>query len=195
MPEHLKSISEARKNLPGLSQAAQKRMDRYVITHQGQPQSVLLGYEEYQGMKAATELLHRPEVVESIKTGLKELESNRRLSPEEVRNRLRERAQASETSQLATELAGKSGVDERTIAAVIGTFTEKLLADFCTGGKVSIPGVGTIFMMAPELPGKAPAGPGELKGRGRFAGGKPKARYLSVEPSPAIEMMLQKTEE
>ncbi len=144
MPEQMKSISEARQNLPGLSQTAQKSMNRYIITHQGHPQSVLLGYDEYQGMKVAAQLLHRPEMVESIRTGLKELEAGNRLSADEVRNRLQDRARSSETSKLATELADKSGVDRETIATVMATFVSKLMADFSTVGKVSIPGVGTI---------------------------------------------------
>ena len=77
MPERLTSISKARAKLPRLSQTAQKRLDRYIITLQGQPQSVLIGYDEYQSMKAAVELMQRPDVVEDIKAGLKELEEGK----------------------------------------------------------------------------------------------------------------------
>jgi prevent-host-death family protein len=92
MSEQLKSISEARQSLPKLSETAQKRMDRYVITHHGQPQSVLLGYEEYQGLKAMAELVHRPEVIHSIITGLDELRAGKRLSLEDVKKRVEQRA-------------------------------------------------------------------------------------------------------
>lgn len=84
MPEKTKSISEARQNLPSLSQTAQKRLDRYVITHKGQPQSVLLSYKDYLGMKAAAELSRRPDVVESIRTGLRQLDAGQGLSPDEA---------------------------------------------------------------------------------------------------------------
>ena len=89
MPERLKSITEARRNLPSLSQAAQKRMDRYIITHQGQPQSVLVGFAEYQSMKTAVELLHTPERIEGILAGLKQLEEGQGVSVEEMQARLR----------------------------------------------------------------------------------------------------------
>lgn len=144
MPERMKSISEARQTLPSLSQSAQKRMDRFIITHQGQPQSVLLGYEEYQGMKTASELLHKPEIVGSIKTGLEQLGRGERLSPAAVQRQLRDRTLSAETNKLATELAGKSGVDPQTIATVMGTLVDKLLADFAAEGKCTVPGVGTI---------------------------------------------------
>src|SRR5437016_6121017 len=117
MAEKMKSISEARQNLPTLSQTAQKQMDRFIITHQGQPQSVLIGYDEYRGMKAAGDLLHRPDVVESIKTGLKDLAEGRRLSGEEMKKRISDRSRSSDTSDLSTELAGKYNIDKTTIAS------------------------------------------------------------------------------
>jgi PHD/YefM family antitoxin component YafN of YafNO toxin-antitoxin module len=84
MPEKMKSISEARQNLPSLSQTAQKRLDRYIITHKGQPQSVLLSYKDYLGMKAAAELSRQPEIVESIRTGLRQLDAGKGLTPDEA---------------------------------------------------------------------------------------------------------------
>ena len=84
MPEKMKSISEARQNLPSLSQTAQKRLDRYIITHKGQPQSVLLSYKDYLGMKAAAELSRQPEIVESIRTGLRQLDAGKGLTRRET---------------------------------------------------------------------------------------------------------------
>jgi PHD/YefM family antitoxin component YafN of YafNO toxin-antitoxin module len=127
MPEQHTSISEARKNLPKLSQAAKTRMDRYIITHQGQPQSVLLGYKEYLGMKAALELLHRPEIMEDIEVGLKDFEGGgERLSPGEVRKQLEASAGSSKLSGLATELGRESGLDARVVASVIDAFVRKI---------------------------------------------------------------------
>lgn len=59
MSEKLKSVSEARRTLPSLSKSAQDKMDRYIITQQGQPQSVLLGYRDYQALKHSVNLLRR----------------------------------------------------------------------------------------------------------------------------------------
>lgn len=109
MPERLRSISQARQTLPRLSQAVGQRMDRYVITHQGQPQSVLLGYQDYQSMKAATELVQRPDLVEDIRAGLKELAKGKRLTPDQARKRLRA------MNTLATDL----GVDAQTIVGFV----------------------------------------------------------------------------
>lgn len=141
MPEQHTSISEARKNLPKLSQAAKTRMDRYIITHQGQPQSVLLGYKEYQGMKAALELLHRPEIMADIDAGLKDFESGgERMSPEEVRKQLSAPASSSKLSGLANELGRESGIDARVVANVIEAFIRKIATDFSVKEKIGAPG-------------------------------------------------------
>jgi PHD/YefM family antitoxin component YafN of YafNO toxin-antitoxin module len=184
MPEEMKSISDARQNLPSLSRAAQRKMDRYIITHQGQPQSVLLGYDEYRGLKTAAELLKRPELVEDIRTGLKQLESGKRLSPSEARMRLRDLARSSQTSRLASELAARSGVDAKTIGVVVAKLINKILADFSATGKADIPGVGTVLTVrAPRRRSER-----DLKSKNR-------GQYLVLEPAPAVEtLMAGKTE-
>jgi PHD/YefM family antitoxin component YafN of YafNO toxin-antitoxin module len=91
MAEQMKSISEARQNLPYLSLNAQQRMERYVITNQGKPQSVLVGFDDYQKMRAATEILIDPRAKGSIRRGLAEHQAEQRLTVEEVRERLRNR--------------------------------------------------------------------------------------------------------
>ena len=127
MPEQHTSISDARKNLPKLSQGAKVRMDRFIITHQGQPQSVLLGYKEYQGMKAAMELLHRPEIVEDIFAGLKDFESGeQRMSADGVRKQLRASVSTSKFSTLVTEVGRESGIDAHVVATVINALVRKV---------------------------------------------------------------------
>jgi PHD/YefM family antitoxin component YafN of YafNO toxin-antitoxin module len=91
MAEQMKSISEARQNLPNLSLNAQQRMERYVITNQGKPQSVLVGFDDYQKMRAATEILLDPRAKGSIRRGLAEQQAGQRLTIDEVRERLRNR--------------------------------------------------------------------------------------------------------
>ena len=144
MPERLTSISKARAKLPRLSQAAQKRLDRYVITLQGQPQSVLIGYDEYQSMKAAVELMQRPDVVEDIKAGLKELEEGKGVPLSEMKARVREAAKTRETNKLAAELAVESGVDSQVVENIMGQFGEKMITLFSTNESVFIPGVGEV---------------------------------------------------
>jgi prevent-host-death family protein len=89
MAEQTKSISEARQNLPYLSLNAQQRMERYVITNQGRPQSVLVGYDDYQKMRAATEILLDPRARGSIGRGLAEFQARQGLTADQVRERLR----------------------------------------------------------------------------------------------------------
>ena len=91
MAEQFKSISEARKELPGLSQTVHGGGDRFVITNQGKPQSVLLGYTEYKGLMAALELLNRPKDLANLREGLAQ---TKRLSFEELKENLRYRSAA-----------------------------------------------------------------------------------------------------
>jgi prevent-host-death family protein len=84
MAEKLTSISEARRNLPTLSQAAQSQFDRFIITHQGQPQSVLVGISEYQSLKASVELLQRPDIIDNIVVGLAEMKTGNRILLKEM---------------------------------------------------------------------------------------------------------------
>ncbi len=182
MPERLTSISMARAKLPRLSQTAQKRLDRYIITLQGQPQSVLIGYDEYQTMKAAVELMQRPDIVEDIKTGLKELEEGRGVPLAEMKGRVREAVRSRETNKLAEELALESGVDSQIVENIMGRFGEKMITLFSTNESVSIPGVGEVVVkdVPTDLQGNAvapsrffPPHPGRYaaakKGKGRVA--------------------------
>jgi antitoxin YefM len=108
MAEQLKSITDARKSLREISQTAQDGMHRYIITNQGQPQSVLLGYKEYQGLKATVELLNRPEELARLRTGLGQLSRGERLSFDEMRHNLqRRRAQPKENAASAGEIVEK----------------------------------------------------------------------------------------
>jgi PHD/YefM family antitoxin component YafN of YafNO toxin-antitoxin module len=91
MAEQLRSISDARKSLREISETAQARMNRYIITNQGQPQSVLLGYKEYQGLKATVELLSRPQEVSRLQTGLEQLDRGERLAFDRMKQNLHQR--------------------------------------------------------------------------------------------------------
>jgi PHD/YefM family antitoxin component YafN of YafNO toxin-antitoxin module len=107
MAEQLKSIAEARENLSTLSKDAHGKMDRFVITNQGKPQSVLIGYHDYQSMRASEELLLRPGALASIGRGLEQVERGQMLTPEQVKAALKGgRTSASEpvsTEQLPNE--------------------------------------------------------------------------------------------
>jgi antitoxin YefM len=144
MPERLTSTSKARAKLRRLSQTAQKSLDRYIITVRGEPQSVLIGYDEYQSMKAAVELMQRPEVVEDIKAGLKELDEGKGVPMSEMKARVHDAVRLRETNKLAEELAVESGVDSRIVETVMIHLGEKMMNVFSSKGSLFIPGVGEI---------------------------------------------------
>jgi PHD/YefM family antitoxin component YafN of YafNO toxin-antitoxin module len=141
MPERLTSTSKARAKLRRLSQTAQKNLDRYIITVRGEPQSVLIGYDEYQSMKAAVELMQRPEVVEDIKAGLKELDEGKGVPLTEMKARVREAGRLKETNKLAQELAAESGVDSHIVETVMIHLGEKMMNVLSTQGSPFIPRV------------------------------------------------------
>jgi prevent-host-death family protein len=89
--EEFTSITDARRQLPRLSETVQHGGERYVITNQGKPQAVLLGYEEYKGLLAAAELLNRPRDLEHLREGLAQTQ---RLSFEEMKENVRRRRAA-----------------------------------------------------------------------------------------------------
>lgn len=88
MAEEFTSITAARRQLPRLSEIVQRGGERYVITNQGKPQAVLLGYEEYKGLLAAAELLSRPRELRHLEEGLAQTE---RLTFEQLKASLEAR--------------------------------------------------------------------------------------------------------
>lgn len=102
MAEQVKSITDALQGLPGLSSSADERMERYIITQEGQPQSVLLGYKDYLGMLAAVELLHQPAALANLHRGLQQLQEGEGLTFDEMEAAI-ERAEANEPAQVILE--------------------------------------------------------------------------------------------
>jgi prevent-host-death family protein len=113
MAEQFRSITETRKELPSLSQTVQGGGDRYVITNQGKPQAVLLGYSEYKGLLAAAELLNRPKELAHLEEGLAQTQ---RIGFEELKENLRNKKAAH-----AAPVAG-----EQMVAAPLGAIDKKL---------------------------------------------------------------------
>lgn len=144
MSEQLKAISQVRQTLPKLSQSAEKQMERYIVTQNGSPQSVLLGYSDYQGMKAAVELLQRPEVMEDIRAGEKQLDEGKRLSPEEAWQRLSEGSASKQAAKLQSEVASEAGVDVQTAVAVLDALAKSFRTRLATDKELLVPGVGKI---------------------------------------------------
>jgi len=148
MAERYTPISKARAKLPRLSKTAQDRQDRHIITQKGQPQSVLLGYEDYKTMRAAVELLRRPDVIEDVGTGLKELKQGKRYTFDEARKMIRERRAQEETTELVEKVAADTGLDVEAAGSVVGTVFEMFKAHSGKTGQISIPGVGKFKFIA-----------------------------------------------
>ena len=72
--------------------------ERFVITNQGKPKAVLLGWEEYKGLLAAAELLNRPKDLADLETGLAQTQ---KLSFEELKENLRRRKAAQAEPEIA----------------------------------------------------------------------------------------------
>lgn len=173
MPEHQKSISDARQGLTTLSENASRQLDRYIITNQGQPQSVLLGYDDYQSLKTATQILQQPGVVEDIRTGLKELEEGRGLSLDEVAAKVRDASRERGTG-FTSAIAENAGVDSKTVAAVLRSFASVAME---RQGRKSfkVPGLGVVTVQKAPVRARSP----KTASRGRVS------RSLVVDLSPA----------
>jgi prevent-host-death family protein len=117
MAEQFRSITETRKELPSLSQTVESGGDRYVITNQGKPQAVLLGYSEYKGLLAAAELMNRPTELARLEEGLAQTE---RISFADLKENLRTRMAARGEAKAAPI------ADEQMAAASPGAIAKKL---------------------------------------------------------------------
>ena len=95
---------------------------------------MLIGYDEYQRMKAAVDLMQRPEVVDDIKTGLKELDEGKGVLLTEIKTRVREAIRMKETNKLAQELAAESGMDSHIVETIIDHLGEKMMSLFSAQG-------------------------------------------------------------
>ena len=95
MAEDQVPISKARAKIANLAKLAQTQMRRYVLTHQGVPQAVLLGSEDYRSLKAAAELAHRPEVIENILSGQSQVREGKTIALTEVKRRAKAGAKQS----------------------------------------------------------------------------------------------------
>lgn len=80
MAEQVLSLHTAAKNLNRLSQQAESERDRFVITAAiGKPQSVLLSYQEYMGMKETIALFQKPETLAQIDQSLHDIAIGNRI--------------------------------------------------------------------------------------------------------------------
>jgi len=79
MAEKVMSLLAAVKSLPDLSDSAEKAWDRYIITKTDRPQSVLISYQEYMGLKETIDLLQRPDAIAQIDKSLHDISAGKRI--------------------------------------------------------------------------------------------------------------------
>jgi prevent-host-death family protein len=84
MSTELLSVSELRANLLKLIQHLELVPERYIITREGKPAAVLLGYEEFRNLMATLEVVLDPEMIEGIEEGLRDKNAGRIKSFEEI---------------------------------------------------------------------------------------------------------------
>jgi antitoxin YefM len=77
-------VSEARQSLPELIGRVRDLMERVVITRNGKPEAVLMGFDEYEEWVETLELLSLREARDGIREGLADLKAGRSRSFEEV---------------------------------------------------------------------------------------------------------------
>ena len=191
MPEEHKSISDARNSFLTLSEDASEQFNRYIITNKGQPQSVLLGYNDYRSLKAASQILQQRSVLEDIEVGVRQIQEGQGLSLDEVETRLRKSASKNkQEAKLTDAVAEIAGVDSETVARVLGSFASIAMnppaegAFDLPGGSIMIPEPGPTDKMAKKSPVKGRILTSK-KDRSSSKKGQAQRRYLIVgRPRP-----------
>ena len=81
-------ITKARKDLPTLVDRANRLLDEYVITVNGEPAAILISTTEYESLKETTEIMSDPKLMKAIKQGEKEIEEGKGIPWEEAKKEL-----------------------------------------------------------------------------------------------------------
>ena len=77
-------ISEAREHLRALVEQASRTMGRVIITRNGKPEAVLMGYDEYESWVETLDTLADPEEMEAIREGAADIRVGNVVSFEEA---------------------------------------------------------------------------------------------------------------
>ena len=81
---NLVAISDARANLQRLVNRVNEKLDRIVITINGQPKAVLLSEEELESLEETSEILAIPEALKRIKKGEEQIKKGQFVSLENI---------------------------------------------------------------------------------------------------------------
>src|ERR1017187_9079233 len=67
------SVTSARQQLLKLTKDVRRRMDRVVLTNKGEAEAVLMSVGEYNSLKAAAELVMRPDILRATEEGFAQI--------------------------------------------------------------------------------------------------------------------------
>lgn len=81
-------ISKARQELPTLVDKANKMLNEYIITVNGEPAAVLMSAQEYESWKETNEISADRKFMKVIKQGEKEIDEGKGIPWEEVKKEL-----------------------------------------------------------------------------------------------------------
>ncbi len=82
------SITKARDELPTLVDKANRLLEEYVITVNGDPKAVVISYEKLQGLNETLDILSEPGALEEIKQAEKEIDEGKFVTLEELKKEL-----------------------------------------------------------------------------------------------------------
>jgi antitoxin YefM len=84
-------VRELRESLARLLDQVADLREHVVVTRHGRPAAVLIPIDEYESLEETAELLSDPRALESIATGLAEIERGETVTLDELREELAER--------------------------------------------------------------------------------------------------------
>ena len=108
-------ISEAREQLRALVEQANRTMTRVIITRNGKPEAVLMGYAEYESWLETLDVMADHDELAAIEAGLADVRAGRLVSAEDA---YREAAPPKDTPLEGPGNIGSGGLTEREVTVL-----------------------------------------------------------------------------
>ncbi len=84
-------ITEVRKDFLKIVKGAEESFERFIVTKNGKPEVVIMGYDEYEGWIETLEIMSNRQVVKNIKKADKEFKKGKTVGFKEVFGRAQKR--------------------------------------------------------------------------------------------------------
>lgn len=82
-------ITKAREELTGLVEDANRLLNEYVITVNGEPKAVLMSVAEYESWKETADILSDPSLVNALKKGEEDIKKGHYVTFEQLKEELK----------------------------------------------------------------------------------------------------------